>query len=250
MHEVDGSNPHTAYGHAVTFGHPPAYGHLVAYGHPSAYAHALAYGHLSTYGHPSAYAHPSAYGATPARRHEMVYLRGVCQFLENAGCGQCWGKGSLIMLTSTTAFRNRRWVRPAPLLLMAPGRSVARVWGQEPLWRQPRGKSIVSSVNSHTNATRTGCHLWEIRLKICPWVASRVGWERTLSPSLPLRNRTSPVPRSFHSFVGSLNRKIFVRLSASRVLRHTDAGVGHIRARVDTHIRVSDTPIRVLDTPT
>ena len=56
------------------------------------------------------------------------------------------------------------------------------------------------------------------------------GWGRTLSPSLPLRNRTSPVPRSFHSFVGSLNRKIFVRLRSSRGL--------------DTPTQVSDTPAR------
>ena len=30
-----------------------------------------------------------------------------------------------------------------------------------PPWRQPRGKSMVSLVNSHTNATRIGWHLWE-----------------------------------------------------------------------------------------
>ena len=34
----------------------------------------------------------------------------------------------------------------------------------EPPWRQPRGKSMVSFVNSHTNTTRTGRHLWEIDL--------------------------------------------------------------------------------------
>jgi len=34
-----------------------------------------------------------------------------------------------------------------------------------PPWRQPRGKSMVSSVNSHTNATRIGWHLWEIDLR-------------------------------------------------------------------------------------
>ena len=43
-----------------------------------------------------------------------------------------------------------------------------------PPWRQPMGKWMVSLVNSHTNATRIGWHLWEIDLKICPWVASRV----------------------------------------------------------------------------
>ena len=30
--------------------------------------------------------------------------------------------------------------------------------------RLPRGKSMVSSVNSHTNATRIGWHLWEVYL--------------------------------------------------------------------------------------
>ena len=29
-------------------------------------------------------------------------------------------------------------------------------------WRQPRGKSMVSLVNSLTNATRIGWHVWEI----------------------------------------------------------------------------------------
>jgi len=37
--------------------------------------------------------------------------------------------------------------------------------GYGPPWRQPRGKSMVSLVNSHTNATRTGWHLWEIDLR-------------------------------------------------------------------------------------
>ena len=37
-----------------------------------------------------------------------------------------------------------------------------------PPWRQPRCKSIVSLVNSHTNATRIGWHLWEIDLRSPP----------------------------------------------------------------------------------
>ena len=46
-----------------------------------------------------------------------------------------------------------------------------------PPWRQPRGKSMVSSVNSHTNATRIGWHLWEIDLRFATglppgWVGS------------------------------------------------------------------------------
>ena len=56
-----------------------------------------------------------------------------------------------------------------------------------PPWRQPRGKSMVSLVNSHTNATGIGWHLWEIDLRFSPglppgWVwgrsAARPDWVR------------------------------------------------------------------------
>ena len=43
-----------------------------------------------------------------------------------------------------------------------------------PPWRQPRGKWVVSLVNSHTNATGIGWHLWEIGLRFAP------GWEGDL----------------------------------------------------------------------
>jgi len=43
-----------------------------------------------------------------------------------------------------------------------------------PPWRRPRGKSMVSSVNSHTNATRIGWHLWEIDLRFAPGLPP--GW--------------------------------------------------------------------------
>ena len=39
---------------------------------------------------------------------------------------------------------------------------------RETTLRQPMGKSMVSSVNSHTNATRIGWHLWEIDLRFAP----------------------------------------------------------------------------------
>ena len=52
-----------------------------------------------------------------------------------------------------------------------------------PPGRQPRGRWVVSLVNSHTNATSKRWHLWEIDLKICPQLASRVmcrcGFPRT-----------------------------------------------------------------------
>ena len=35
-------------------------------------------------------------------------------------------------------------------------------------WRQPRGKMMVSLVNSHTNATRIGWHLWEADSRFSP----------------------------------------------------------------------------------
>ena len=35
----------------------------------------------------------------------------------------------------------------------------------EPPWRQPRGKSMASQVNCHTNATRIGWHLWQIDIR-------------------------------------------------------------------------------------
>ena len=50
----------------------------------------------------------------------------------------------------------------------------------KPLWWQPRGKCMVSLVNSHTHATRIGWHLWEIDLRFAPglppgWIASSGG---------------------------------------------------------------------------
>ena len=48
-----------------------------------------------------------------------------------------------------------------------------------PPWRQPRCKSMVSLVNSHTNATRIGWHLWEIDLRFVPGLPP--GW-RQLRP--------------------------------------------------------------------
>ena len=43
-----------------------------------------------------------------------------------------------------------------------------------PPWRQPRGRWMVSLVNSHTNATRIGWHLWEIDLRFAPGLPP--GW--------------------------------------------------------------------------
>ena len=43
-----------------------------------------------------------------------------------------------------------------------------------PPWRQPRGKLMGSLVNSHTNTTRIGWHLWEIDLRLAPGLPP--GW--------------------------------------------------------------------------
>ena len=53
--------------------------------------------------------------------------------------------------------------------------------GAGPSWRQPRGKSMVYSVNTHTNATRIGWHMWEIDLGFAPglppgWFAAGEGF--------------------------------------------------------------------------
>jgi len=53
----------------------------------------------------------------------------------------------------------------------APSRGKPR---QDPPWRQPRGKTMVSLVNSHTNATSTRWHLWEIDLRFAPGLPP--GW--------------------------------------------------------------------------
>jgi len=44
----------------------------------------------------------------------------------------------------------------------------------QPPWRQPRCKSMVSSVNSHTDAARIGWHLREIDLRFAPGLPP--GW--------------------------------------------------------------------------
>ena len=66
----------------------------------------------------------------------------------------------------------------------------ATVGGARSTWRQPRGKTIVSLVNSHTNATRIGWHLWEIDLRFAPGLPP--GW--TWSSLLPHLSSSLPVP--------------------------------------------------------
>ena len=53
-----------------------------------------------------------------------------------------------------------------PLYKSLLGMAEAHQDSDPPPWRQPRSKLMVSLVNSHTNATRTGWHLWEIDLDL------------------------------------------------------------------------------------
>ena len=43
-------------------------------------------------------------------------------------------------------------------------------------WRQPKDKLMISLVNSYTNATRIGWHLWEIDVRFGPGLPP--GWRR------------------------------------------------------------------------
>ena len=60
--------------------------------------------------------------------------------------------------------------------IMPASSAVPRLRGvREPPWRQPRGKSMVSSVNYHTNATMIRWHLWEIDSRFAPGLPP--GWQ-------------------------------------------------------------------------
>jgi len=74
-----------------------------------------------------------------------------------------------------------------------------------PPWMQPRGNSMVSLINSHTNATRSRWHLWEIDSRFAPglppgWIASsyleylRKFGGSVKSPFSPL-TRSDPIER-------------------------------------------------------
>jgi len=99
-----------------------------------------------------------------------------------------------------------------------------------PPWRQPRGNSMVSLVNSHTNATRIGWHLWEIDLKgpkICPWVASRVVWRlhlQSVTGRGGCRARYNPaLPRLTVPTVWQGGLKFPMRLGRARPIRTASA---------------------------
>ena len=53
----------------------------------------------------------------------------------------------------------------------------AGVGATKPPWRQPKGKWMVSLVNSHTHATSKRQHLWDIDLRFA--LNSTPGWVRS-----------------------------------------------------------------------
>ena len=56
--------------------------------------------------------------------------------------------------------------------------TAAWIWCRpQPPWIQPRGRWMVSLVNSHTNNTRIGWHLWEIDLRFAPGLPP--GWRES-----------------------------------------------------------------------
>ena len=78
-----------------------------------------------------------------------------------------------------------------------------------PPWRQPRGKWMISLVNSHTNATLKRWHMWEIDLGFA--LNSTLGWRERFgcaparsrppaarSPLTALGRFTYPQPHTLH----------------------------------------------------
>jgi len=61
-----------------------------------------------------------------------------------------------------------------------------------PTWRQPRGTWMVFLVNSHTNATSNGWHLWEIDLRLA--LHSTLGWDKIQARGIASCT-TPPLPR-------------------------------------------------------
>jgi len=93
---------------------------------------------------------------------EVVVLKSM-----GSGFRGWWGHPRVII--------SQYFSRGLDLLGFLPGWGT-RFEGLGPPWRQPRGKLIVSLVNSHINATRIGWHVWEIDLRFAPGLPP--GWIR------------------------------------------------------------------------
>ena len=66
-----------------------------------------------------------------------------------------------------------------------------------PPWRQLRGKLMISLINSNTNATGIGLHLWEIDLEFAPGLPPEDPTRSSCGARLPLissRNAASSPP--------------------------------------------------------
>ena len=91
---------------------------------------------------------------------------------------------------------------------------VARV---SPPWRQPIGKLMVSLVNSHTNAIRTGWHLWEVDLNLpLGYLQGGKGWTARVCCTrwLPVHTSTA------RGFTHPVKKSLFIppKLSSHRWL--------------------------------
>jgi len=96
-----------------------------------------------------------------------------------------------------------------------------------PPWRHPSGKWMVSLVNSHTNATRIGWHMWEIDLRFAPvvypewltWLGTWAGGKVESGGPSVRRSLGRYVPMSTKRSA----RKVDIRLPGSASQIHDDA---------------------------
>jgi len=65
---------------------------------------------------------------------------------------------------------------------------------QQPPWRQPRGKTMISLGNSHTNITSKRQHLWEIDLRFAPGLPP--GWHAATLDLWYLAHKNPPPRRT------------------------------------------------------
>ena len=116
--------------------------------------------------------------------------RGMVGFLRAAMPSSCGGlkHGARSLVTQLASHPTARPVAAAGARNTA-GAPGARSQGNSgaPPWRQPRGRSMVSLVNPHTNATIIGWHLWQIDLKFAPGLPA--GWGMPRMSAVPWATR-------------------------------------------------------------
>ena len=96
----------------------------------------------------------------------------------------------------------------------------------DPPWRQPRGKSMISLVDSHTNATSKTWHLWEIDLRFA--LNSTPGWGRCRKARSPralwvvrVGGDDGELRPWYYIYVDSIESRLIRRVTRSQ-LRFTD----------------------------